>query len=89
MSKEYTDFLNRWAANSERLHRVGIHPFGYDPGFLCTIDGDSRKRGVEIPEDVAEIICLLVKKVYPETQDDEKMIAAYQKRLDNNRRNNS
>ena len=48
---EYADFLNRWAANSERLHRIGIHPFGYDPGFACRIK-DIYKT-VEIPEKLA------------------------------------
>lgn len=79
---KYDIFLNKWAANSERLHRVGIHPFGYDPGYLCTIDGDSRHRGVDIPSDVVKIICDLVKIIYPETQNDVTMIKAYKKRLE-------
>ena len=80
MSK-YADFLNRYAATSERLHRIGIHPYGYGPGFLCTIDGDASHRGVDIPEDVAKIICSLVMQISPETKSNIEMIDAYIKRV--------
>ena len=75
---EYTRFLNCWAANAERLYRVGIVPFGFDPGFMCNIEG--CRGGVDIPEPLANIICDLVKKVYPEIEDDKAMIAEYKKR---------
>ena len=79
---KYEQFLNRWAAKAERLHRIGIHPYGYDPGFLCVVDTDPQKRGIEIPEFLADIICELVIKTQPGTKSDKLMIKAYRKRLE-------
>lgn len=75
---KYTKFLNRWAADAQRLHQVGITPFGYDPGFICHVEG--CRGGVEIPTPLANIICELIKKVYPEMEDDKVMIELYEKR---------
>jgi hypothetical protein len=72
---EYEEFINKHAATAERLHKVGIYPFGFDPGYLCTIDG--LNKSVDIPTRLAEIICELVKQVYPEMKDDKTMIEAY------------
>ncbi len=79
---KYDDWLNRWGADSERLHRIGVHPYCYDPGFACSMEG---VRGqIDIPTPLAKIICNLVKQVYPETKDDKKMIAAYRLRMKEN-----
>ena len=74
--QKYQEFLNKYIPNSERLRKVGINPFGYDPGYITTIDGMT----VDIPSILAEIISDLVKKAYPETVDDKKMIKEYKKR---------
>jgi len=75
MSKEKNDFLKKYAANAERLHRVGIHSFAFDPGYLCRVD--EVLDSIDLPDKVAEIICDLIKKVYPETQNEKAMISAY------------
>lgn len=75
--KEYDEYLNKYAANAERLHRISIHHFGFSPGYLCTIKG--KRDSVEICDKLTEIICDLIKKVYPETEDDIAMIEAYKK----------
>ena len=74
--KKYQEFLDKYIPNSERLRKVGIKPFGYDPGYLTIID----RMTVDIPNVLAEIISDLVKKAYPETIDDKKMIKEYEKR---------
>ncbi len=76
--KKYQEFLNKYAANSERLRKVGINPFGYNPGYLCNIK--DVYASVDLPNTLVEIICDLIKKVYPETVDDKKMIKKYKKR---------
>ena len=76
--KKYQEFLNKYAANSERLKKVGINPFGYGPGYLCSIK--DVYASVDLPNTLVEIICDLIKKVYPETVDDKKMIKEYKKR---------
>ena len=73
--QKYKEFLNEFAANIQRLKKVGIKPFGFDPGYLVNVDG--CYGGINLPTKIVEIICDLVKKVYPETVDDEKMIKEY------------
>jgi hypothetical protein len=75
---QYDEFLNKYVANAMRMEMVGIHPFGFDPGYLCMIDGMGGK-GVDIPDALAKIICRLVIEVYPETKDDKDMIEAYKR----------
>ena len=77
--KRYEEFLNKFAANAQRLRRVGINSFGYDPGYQVDVEG--CYGSISLPTKLVEIICDLVKKVYPETEDDEKMIEEYKKHL--------
>jgi hypothetical protein len=77
-NKEYDDFLKKYAANIERFRRVGIHPFGFSPGYLCRIEG--AHESVDIPDELANIILELIKKVHPEMADDKAMIRAYKLR---------
>ena len=74
---EYDQFLQDYAANSERMHRVGIHSFGFDPGHLVT----TERGSVNLPQCLVNKICEVIKVAYPETQDDGAMIAGYQKRM--------
>jgi len=78
---KHEKFLQRWAANSERLHRIGLDAVGYDPGYLCDVQG--QQASVNMTEHmVTNILVPLIKKAYPETMDDEKMIEAWKKRQD-------
>jgi len=82
MKDEYKNFLKKYAANSERLRTVGITSWGYDPGHLCRIEG-TIFDSVEIPQPLVDIICDLIKRVYPHTKNDNAMIKAYRKRTEN------
>ena len=74
--ERYEEFLNEFAANIQRLKKVGIKPFGFDPGYEVDVEGCSGS--IDLPTKLVEIICDLVKKVYPETVDDKKMIKEYE-----------
>ncbi|MBE3101246.1 MAG: hypothetical protein IMZ47_03135 [Firmicutes bacterium] len=78
MSTTYNDHITKWAAKAERLHRIGIHPFGFDPGCICTIEGCSQS--VDMPMTLVDILNDLIKKAYPETQNDAAMIEAYKRK---------
>ena len=73
---KYQEFLKQYGANSERLHRIGIHSFGYGPGHLAKV----KDVPIDLPQILVDIICELIKQVQPETQNDKKMINAYKKR---------
>ena len=74
--KRYQEFLDKYAANSERLSRIGIYSFGYDPGYIARID--DCNISVDLPTILVEKICDLIKQVYPETADDKKMLEEYE-----------
>lgn len=79
---KYQKFLQKWAANCERLHRIGLDVIGMDPGYLCSVVGENIS--VDMTEHmVTTILVPLIKTAYPETIDDKKMIEAYEKRAKN------
>lgn len=80
---EYQQFLQDYGANSERLHRIGIHSYGYGSGHVATVEDDPRQRGVDLPQCLVDKICDAIKVAYPDTKDDKKMIVAYKKRIQN------
>ena len=76
---KYEEFLQRWAADAERLHRIGLHPFGFDPGFLCSVEGQGAS--VDLSEHLVKtILSPLIQKAHPEMSDDNEMIKAYKAR---------
>jgi len=77
----YEEFLQRFAADAERLHRIGLDPIGYNPGYICSIAKGSRS--IELPEQlVKDILSPLIRKAHPETSDDAEMIKAYKERTE-------
>ena len=76
---DYETFLRDYGANSERLHRVGIHSFGYGPGHLVIVD--DNPHSISLSQCIVDKICMVIKVAYPETRNDKAMIKAYQKRL--------
>jgi hypothetical protein len=74
---KYIYFLKTYAANIERLRKVGIRVMGVNPGYLVCVEDSKSLKAYDLRDDFVEIVCNLIKKVYPETQDDEKMIQLY------------